>query len=91
MLKQKRIVSTNRLVVVVHRGFSATTPIRKTELSMLVVAQKRFELLSKAPEASMLDHYTTGLRKHRETSLGFINFNVGFYGLSGFLSQKKDK
>lgn len=27
-----------------------------------VVAQKRFELLSKAPEASMLDHYTTGLR-----------------------------
>lgn len=28
----------------------------------MLVAQKRFELLSKAPEASMLDHYTTGLR-----------------------------
>ena len=27
-----------------------------------VVARKRFELLSRAPEAPMLDHYTTGLQ-----------------------------
>ena len=30
---------------------------------MMMVAQKRFELLSRAPEAPMLDHYTTGLQK----------------------------
>ncbi len=56
---------------------------------MLVVAQKRFELLSKAPEASMLDHYTTGLRRHRETPLGFINFNLRSAGFERFLSKKR--
>ena len=30
-----------------------------------VVARERFELSSEAPEASMLDRYTTGLRKRQ--------------------------
>ena len=31
-------------------------------LTSVEVARKRFELLSRAPEAPMLDHYTTGLQ-----------------------------
>ena len=41
----------------------------------ILVARKRFELLSRAPEAPMLDHYTTGLR-NTEQSCRVINFNV---------------
>jgi hypothetical protein len=50
----------------------------------MLVAQKRFELLSKAPEASMLDHYTTGLRRHRETACGFITLPLSFIRVLGF-------
>ncbi|MGD6850932.1 MAG: hypothetical protein ACQCN6_02595, partial [Candidatus Bathyarchaeia archaeon] len=45
-------------------------------------------LLSRAPEAPMLDHYTTGLRRHRETPWGFINFNVTFCRLGLFHPKK---
>jgi hypothetical protein len=34
--------------------------------SWAIIARKRFELLSRAPEAPMLDHYTTGLRIGRK-------------------------
>jgi hypothetical protein len=34
-------------------------------LRNLTVARERFELSSEAPEASMLDHYTTGLHHDR--------------------------
>jgi hypothetical protein len=29
-----------------------------------LVARRRFELPSEAPEASMIDHYTTGLHRY---------------------------
>lgn len=62
-------------------GFSNTAQYRwifaeKKYSILLVVAQKRFELLSKAPEASMLDHYTTGLRQTHRNSVRFYNFTV---------------
>jgi hypothetical protein len=40
-----------------------------------VVARERFELSSRAPEAPMLDRYTTGLQK-TETWFKIINFDV---------------
>ena len=43
-----------------------------------MVAQKRFELLSKAPEASMLDHYTTGLQTQHKQRRSFITLTLRF-------------
>ncbi len=61
-----------------------------------MVAQKRFELLSRAPEAPMLDHYTTGLQYSTETSYRVINFNAPpsnfhfcFFADNGFVLSKK--
>ena len=39
--------------------------IRK--IKEIIVARERFELSSRAPEAPMLDHYTTGLQCMFET------------------------
>ena len=42
-----------------------------------MVARKRFELLSEAPEAPMLNHYTTGLLVRQKLSLfDVISVNV---------------
>ena len=43
-----------------------------------VVARKRFELLSEAPEAPMLDHYTTGLRTHRKIAHYLLTLMLRF-------------
>jgi hypothetical protein len=40
-----------------------------------VVARKRFELLSRAPEAPMLGHYTTGLQA-ASTELKHLHYNL---------------
>ena len=51
-----------------------------------MVARKRFELLSRAPEAPMLDHYTTGLQTQTETSFSIITLTLRcrfvFFGFS---------
>ena len=41
-----------------------------------VVARERFELSSRAPEAPMLDHYTTGLQSIIKIMFLINNFNV---------------
>ena len=42
----------------------------------LLVARERFELSSEAPEAPMLDHYTTGLPLYHKTCFHVITLTL---------------
>lgn len=47
-----------------QNAFSLSTGSLFAKRENVVVARKRLELLSRAPEAPMLGHYTTGLQIH---------------------------
>ena len=68
----------------IYKPYKQTTLPKTSDTQTTKVARERFELSSRAPEAPMLDRYTTGLRA---TLKGSTLFNFNFAPLSRLFSS----